>query len=406
MKKIKFLLDNVPNLSKKLFLMAVLLYGFMLLGCTTDIDDLQQTDRIDNYAAGIANKVSKADAMDIARKVLKKSPTRGGTRMLPTFEYVVEETFTRGGSCADTLAYILNYPNNEGFVIISTDRRVYPVLGFADEGHFSFDNDNARDNFIEKIGTYMYNAISDTLYDVTEHDFDGCYVVNPMVQVSLEQGAPWNKYVIEEHPACPVGCVAVATALVMSHSKVQLSYHNSVFYLKSMITAINEGQNPPVANTPKRIIGGYLPTYTYEQAVDSMARLLYWIGKDVNMNYTQNGSGAFSSDAYYLCKSLSYSIPSGYATFDIKTITQYLKDNHIIYLRGSDIDDKGGHAWVSDACYFCVDLNDQTKILDTYIHCDWGWGGSCNGYYSGSVFEVSSYKFRPSDYFAVKREWN
>lgn len=406
MKKIKFMLDNISNLSKRFFLMAVLVSGLMLSGCTNDIDDLQQPDKIENDAAGIANKVSKADAMDIARKVLKKSPTRGGSQMLPTFEYVVEENFTRGGTSADTLAYILNYPNNEGFVIISTDRRVYPVLGFANEGHFSFDNDNAKDNFIEKIGSYMDNAISDTLYDVAEHDFDGCYVVNPMVQVSLHQLSPWNKYVIEEHPDCPVGCVAVATALVMSHSKVQLSYHNSVFHLKSMITAINEGQNPPAANAPKRIMGGYLPTYTYEQAVDSMARLLYWIGKDVNMNYTQNGSGAFSTNAYNLCKSLSFTIPSGYARFDIKAITQYLKDNHIIYLRGSDIDGKGGHAWVSDACYFCVDLNDQTQILDTYIHCDWGWGGSCNGYYSGSVFEASSYKFSPSEYFAVKREWN
>ena len=136
-----------------------------------------------------------------------------------------------------------------------------------------------------------------------------------------------------------------------------------------------------------------------------MAKLLYWIGKDVNMSYSHSGSGAVSSDAYDLCKSLNFSIPSGYATFDIKKITQYLKDNHIVYLRGSDIDGKGGHAWVSDACYFCVDINDRTQILDTYIHCDWGWGGSCNGYYSGSVFEASSYKFKPGNYFAIKREW-
>ena len=34
-----------------------------------------------------------------------------------------------------------------------------------------------------------------------------------------------------------------------------------------------------------------------------------------------------------------------------------------------------------------------------------GWGGSCNGYYSGSVFSASSYNFTPQNYFAVRRDW-
>lgn len=136
-----------------------------------------------------------------------------------------------------------------------------------------------------------------------------------------------------------------------------------------------------------------------------MAKLLYLIGKDVDMCYYPYGSSALSKAAYTLCKNLNYAIPSGYAEFDIKKISQYLKDGHIIYLSGGEITLKKGHAWVSDACYFCVDINDSTQILDTYIHCDWGWGGYCNGYYSGSVFEVDSYKFAPGLYFAVKREW-
>lgn len=226
-----------------------------------------------------------------------------------------------------------------------------------------------------------------------------------MVQISLSQRSPWDKYVIQEYPNCPIGCVAVATALVMSHSKYQITYHNSTFHLKSIITAISKGPSNPLINAPKRIEDIYPHFLTYEQAVDSMAKLLYWIGKDIDMSYSPNVSGANSYDAYDLCKSLNFSIPSGYATFDIKKITQYLNDNHIVYLRGYDIDGKGGHAWISDACYFCVAQNDRTQILDTYIHCDWGWGGSCNGYYSGSVFKASSYNFKPNNYFAIKREW-
>jgi hypothetical protein len=400
---------RVLNVSRSHLSMLFLTLVVLLSGCSSDMDDLSiPNSNAVASTSNVSSNITKDDAIAIANKVLKKNGTRSGIFNLPSFEYVVSGNSTRSTSTADTLAYVLNYPDNAGFVIVAADRRVYPVLGFSDEGNFSFENDNAKTNFIDNIEAYLESANSDDIYDVTDNDFDGCYVVNPMVQISLSQRSPWDKYVIQEHPNCPVGCVAVATALVMSHSKYQMTYHNSTFHLKSIITAISKGPGSTVTNAPKRIVGGYppfQPTYTYEQAVDSMAKLLYWIGKDINMSYSPGGSGAFSSDAYNLCKSLNFSIPSGYATFDIKKITQYLKDNHIVYLRGSDIDGKGGHAWVSDACYFCVDLNDRTQILDTYIHCDWGWGGSCNGYYSGSVFEASSYNFKPGNYFAIKREW-
>lgn len=402
--------DSVSKIVRCLLSVIVIwTFGIMFSGCSNHFDELGIPDcGIKESATNSSFNVSKEDAINIAKKVLNKPITRSFVADFPIFEYVINEKQTRSASSADTLAYVLNYPSNAGFVIVSTDRRVYPVLAFSNQGNFSFENENAKTNFIDNLSTYLEGLDSETIYEVSENDFDGCYVIQPMVQISLSQGSPWDKYVIVEHPNCPVGCVAVATALVMSHSKYQINYHNSIYHLKSMITAINNGQNSTKTNAPQRIVGGYppvQPTYTYEQAVDSMAKLLYWIGKDVNMSYSPGGSGAVSRDAYELCKSLNFSIPSGFATFDIKEVTQYLKDNHIVYLRGSDINGKGGHAWVSDACYFCVDYSDRSQILDTYIHCDWGWGGSCNGYYSGSVFEASSYKFRPGNYFAIKREW-
>lgn len=407
MRKIYLKLVGVFNSSNNTVLAALMILVIMLSGCSSDLDDLiVPGSKTETTTSGIRSKVSKTDAIAIAEKVLKKDRTRSGILNIPKFEYVVGGVNTRSTSTTDTLAYILNYPDNGGFVIVSTDRRVYPVLAFAHEGQFTLDNENARVNFIDRIGAYIEEKPEDTLYDVNDSDFDACYDIHPIIGTSLDQGAPWDKYVIQEHPGCPVGCVAVATALVMSYSKSQISYHNSLYYLKSIITAINKGPDSTPANLPKRIEGGiYNPTYTYEQAVDSMARLLYWIGKDVDMSYDSKGSGAKSEDAYELCKSLSFSIPSGFATFDIKEVTQYLIDNHIIYLRGHDINGKGGHAWVSDGCYCCLN-EDRTEIVDPYIYCDWGTGGYCNGYYSGAVFAMDKYNFKPTEYFAVKREWN
>lgn len=404
----KFYLPSDYIFLGRLFVfIAALIFVILFSGCSDNLEELNsQNNEPKESLTALSYSISKEEAIDISEKVLKKTPTRGLIDF-PTFEYVVNNTQTRGTLMPDTIAYILNYPNDAGFVIIATDRRVYPVLGFSDVGKFSFDNENVKANFIDRLDTYIEENISDSLYYVSENDFDGCYEVNPAVQISLSQGAPWNKYVVMEHPNCPAGCVAVATALVMTHSFSELSYHNSTFHMQSIIKAIKDGQQESNNNAPKRIIGTnppVQPTYTYEQAVDSIAKLLYWIGKDVDMTYEPNGSGAFSYNAYSLCKSLNMLIPSGYVAFDINDITQYLKDNCIVYLRGDGINVKGGHAWVSDGCYFCVDPEDRSRITQTYIHCDWGWGGLSNGYYSGSVFEAY-YSYMPTIYFAVKRFW-
>lgn len=138
----------------------------------------------------------------------------------------MNEHLTRGSAnLSDTLAYVVNYPKNGGFVIVASSNRVYPVLAFSDDGNFSFENEISKTNFIENIGAYLEEADEEASYVVSENDFDGCYVVAPTVKTSLSQRSPWNKFVIEEHPGCPVGCVAVAAAQVMSHSKRTLSYH-------------------------------------------------------------------------------------------------------------------------------------------------------------------------------------
>lgn len=390
------------------FYLAIVLF---VAGCSSSEEPIFHENSHISKSVSVTRSIDAEDALDIANKVLGRRLTRSGNDR-PKFEYVINNYKTRSNAFVpDTLAYVINYPNNTGFVIVASDRKIYPVLAFSEAGSFSFDNEIAKDNFINNIGAYIEEAEGNATYEVTENDFDGCRAVTPMVQASLDQGDPWNKYIVKDHPGCPAGCVAVATCLVMTHSKIDLNYHGSNFKFKTIITAINNSQNQSYDSSSISSIKEIetyngTETYSYEQAVDSIAKILYWIGKDVDMTYSILGSGANSYNAYSLCKSLGFNIPSGYAKFDILEVTQYLSEDHIVYMRGPDVNGKGGHAWVSDGCMYCIDSNDNTKILDSYIHCDWGWGGSCNGYYSGSVFSASSYNFRPENYFAVKREWN
>lgn len=101
---------------------------------------------------------------------------------------------------------------------------------------------------------------------------------------------------------------------------------------------------------------------------------------------------------------IDYDVTSDYEDFDIEEITRCLDSFNLIYIVGTDYLAGKGHAWVSDGCHYCVDEEDESIIIDTYIHCDWGWGGVGNGYYSGNVFSVKSSMFIPEYYFAVRDE--
>lgn len=393
---------------------SILLFSMasiLLAGCNSAIEDEPLLkDRQDESGSVISYKISQTEALEFSNKVLNKISTRSTLPSPPSFDYVVDGKSTRGTLSNDTLAYVINYPNDGGFVIVATDKRVNPLLAFSDTGHFSFDNEIAKVNFIDNLGAYVEQTKSNSPFKLSDISFDNASTVEPFIDAFLNQRSPWDKYVIKEHPGCPVGCVAVATAYVMSYSKEKLAYHDEEFLLKTIVSAIRAvPQDPNQTDNQTQVQGtNLLPPpiiYSYTWGQDRMAKLLYWIGKDVDMVYGTQSSGAYSEDAFNLCKSLNYTIPSGFTSFNINEIARYIRTGHIIYLRGQNIKTMGGHAWVSDGCRSAVYADDPEKPMVTYIHCNWGWGGNGNGYFKGDIFEVGDRSYKPLQFFAVKREW-
>ncbi|HCD77739.1 MAG TPA: hypothetical protein DEQ27_05380 [Prevotella sp.] len=142
---------------RKILLFCYLSFITLLLGCNNDDQTLTIVDGVEQQMPS-SQSITQKEALEIASKVIKHSSiTRNQSEGIPSFEYVLNETKTRtnGTTAPDTLAYIINYPNNNGFVIVSTTRNVYPVLGFSDKGNFSFDNEIVKSNFIDNLGAYI-----------------------------------------------------------------------------------------------------------------------------------------------------------------------------------------------------------------------------------------------------------
>jgi photosystem II stability/assembly factor-like uncharacterized protein len=110
----------------------------------------------------------------------------------------------------------------------------------------------------------------------------------------------------------------------------------------------------------------------------AVATLMYHVGVSVNMHYSTSGSGAFSTDVPYAFMNYFNYHPGAMIQFknnfqnveDFKNLIRADLDQALpVYYSGSNPTE--GHAFVCDGYH----------ISDGTFHFNWGWSGSCNGWY-------------------------
>lgn len=157
----------------------------------------------------------------------------------------------------------------------------------------------------------------------------------------MSQDAPFNKYVSRDYPDCLVGCAALAAAQAMAHCKDSLTYKEQT----------EEGETKD---------------------------------KIYNLKMIKNALADSASNANIYNDDILYIVGKGGA--------------------GGTGD---GHAWVIDGCDFCRTeyLPPHKDVQDVFFHCNWGWGGNCNGYYSGFIFitDVDVYSTDFMDYISIAK---
>jgi len=302
----------------------------------------------------------------------------------------------------DTLFRVFNIGNN-GFIIISGNDIVLPVLGFSFESKFITDNipsslnallDNYRnqisyavttrqeqsDEIITEWELYSGNKFKNiTTYDTPEL---------PLIMTKWDQGFPYNE-LCPEDAAGPggyalVGCVAISVAQVMkyynfpSSGTSSHSYNNSGYGYQSANFGITSYQ---WNNMPNEI----------NASNNALATLLYHVGVASNMHYGTDGSGADLGDAvnglidhFRYTASIDYIHRNDYSDLQWSIILKNEIDNArpVIY-EGYD-SEGGGHAWNCDG------------YMGNLFHMNWGWGGSANGFFLIDHLSAGGYFF--SDY--------
>ncbi|MBN2776903.1 MAG: thiol protease/hemagglutinin PrtT [Bacteroidales bacterium] len=281
--------------------------------------------------------------------------------------------------------YIFNIKNG-GFVIVSAEDRFDPIIAYSFVHDFKTENqpDNIAwfmNDYVEQIDYCVQNDVSSAKsnkwshYNVAQSDFSADLTPKTEVVLSTalwDQGYGWNQ-ACPEDPAGPggrvyAGCVATAMSIVMKYWEYPISGQGSHSYYAYPYGTLFAD----FANT------NYMWEYMEEDDYNwFVALLMYHAGISVNMEYSPDGSGAYSvdaddafrnnfryGDATYLSKQ------STTTTNWINIIQAQIDAGQPIYYSGQGAD--GGHAFVADGY----------RDTDDYIHFNFGWSGSANGFYS------------------------
>ena len=328
-------------------------------------------------------EVNVEKAQRVAGNIFIERADRAGTESLNIQNIeVVDENSVK-------LMYIFHL-EEPGFIIVSADDRVVPLLAFSFENPFNMENMPANLSWMVDAYTELVTGAINSNVSATEEVSDewNKYLTGdnlnlqtrdaagPLLLSKINQTGGWNDYCPDgscsDGDQVPNGCVAVSmTALMHYWSYPTTGYGSNSCYCGGYGT-----QSADFSDA----------TYDYDSmgdatsATDAAALLLWHAGVSVNMDYECEGSGSmvtggFPSAEYSLknnfnFKSNMYDVhPYSYSDAGwIDKLADEIDSNRPFIYVGYN--DEGGHAWNCDG------------YDDDLFHMIWGWGGQSNGYFT------------------------
>ncbi len=344
-----------------------------------------------------AAQVDENTAREIAIRVLQErsasfTTTRGSDLQL---------VYTKSGIAvggATELVYFRVFNATGGFVIVSGEDLVVPVLGYSTDG--AFPSGELAENVAKWLEGYageirdVIEANTPAVQEVVlawQEAISGVHSgardtesVNPLVQTMWDQSPNVNAM-------CPggsvTGCVATAMAQVMK-------YHNHPAQGAGLHSYNEPHYGTLSANFGATTYNWTAMPNTVSGPNNAVATLMYHCGVGVDMNYTPQVSGAWvisshspgtqNNAEFALRNYFGYDQGMQGISRDSYSEQQWINllktelgaSRPVIY---DGFGSGGGHCFVCDG----YDNNN-------FFHFNWGWGGQVNGYFTVGALNPGS----------------
>ncbi len=291
-----------------------------------------------------------------------------------------------------TVGYVVSFMP-DGFVVVAGDDIAHPVVMFARSGTVSEVMPPQLGAILDAIGSDIIRSAGRHSTAVPhaallwEQLRSGVHppgimddMSSPLLQTRWNQSWPYNKYCPED-PAgpsghCYTGCGAVALAQVLRYYRAPgrgngaHAYHHPDY---GSLSATFEDRWYAWQDMPSKIYSS-----SPEGHIDEVATLLYHCGVAVEMDYGPYGSSSSMPDLrdafvnhFRFHSSATYIKRSDFEDGKWHDILRHeLDGGRPIVYSGHSSSLGAGHMFIIDA-----------YNAEGYYHCNWGWGGSYDGWF-------------------------
>lgn len=239
------------SLKSILKLIVFVVVTIIISSCSTDdepVSTIAAASTTRSVSSGNSKTYNLSEIRSIAdAKLAKLTRQNVGVSINPV---CVTDSSLRSNLLSDTIAFIVNYQNNGGFVVIANDRRVDPILAWGDKGNIKDNNPYVRSLFLDNIQNYLASVSDDGLdksKSVTNAPIRR-FIVDPMVNedVKLCPAPPFIDKVREHHewafPSMPV----IAATTILAATQKTLTYtttlRKSIMHISKEMVLIHYNQ--------------------------------------------------------------------------------------------------------------------------------------------------------------------
>jgi len=356
------------------------------------------------YYSAIAATVSESTAQKVASNFFS-SVTKAPAGQVKLF-------YTETDSVNDPLYYVFNVNTKSGFVIVSADDALYPIIGYSTEPrpyvipvkgtnvYFWMQERKTEiiTNLAKKVqatsdisnqwASYLNNMVPQNSHN-TKKALSSMFPSSTayLVQSTWDQESPyWDDCPGTSTSKAVTGCVATAMCQIMRYWQYPSVGQSSSSYCDCTANGYSDQYGALSANYNHGYGWSAMPL-TYPTVADTnLARAMSDAGISVDMDYDPTGSGAFVTKQEAFggpCAQVSYvqyfkyssGILDGEKVFSNMTAWQDTLEHELdrsrpIQYAGSD-PTEGGHTWVCDG----YDASNN-------FHMNWGWSGANDGWYA------------------------
>ena len=375
-----------------------------LLSIMYDSENDLSASEVDSIISDFITENKKTKDADNFKLVSKENVVSSSTRSRQSapdhvtfYDY---EIFSEGNTsgkaivCGDkrfpsVLAYIDSYESdNEAANIMIDNAKSQALKSISSIKHYE---DSLRNSTIDKIrtktkikGDFKYKDIESSIYLITTNTRGWAItpggtqraIIGPLTSTQWNQDSPYNLYApstvdtdnyfgAEYANRYPAGCVVVAMAQIAAWCKPNMTGINW------NIASVNKVSNPD------------------SESAIQIAKVISMIAKGSGTTYGPNGGSTSAEKAINYMKTLGISI-DGAKDCNFQNVKPSLDALRLVLVTGTarkiitrGFNADGNHAWIIDGYQIRERSNARTilKQYNTYCHCNFGWGGSSDGWY-------------------------